>query len=146
LLLDVLEKERRSLEEDVIDKICEISGGSARKALMLLQSVISLEGGEEEKLKILSKEEEGEEAIEIARILLKKGTWKDLCYIVNKLKLNDEQVEGVRRLILSYMAKVALGGNPERACKIIDCFCRNFYDSGLAGFILACYECLYLID
>ena len=64
--------------------------------------------------------------------------------VLNGIKDLETQAEGIRRLILSFMASVALGKgkSPAKAVNVIDCFRLPYYDSGRAGLILSCFDAI----
>jgi DNA polymerase-3 subunit gamma/tau len=123
------------LGDKVIEKICDIADGSARKAIVLLHQVRGAKT-EEDQLKELRKSDTKYDAIELCRLLLKEASWRDVCDMIKGIQ---SEPEGVRRLVLVYASKASLGGN-KRALTVLESFRDNFYDTGLAGLILACSE------
>ena len=69
---------------------------------------------------------------------LMKGSWKDIAKLLQTV--TDSDVEGVRRVVLNYYAKVLLNGS-ERGAEIIEEFENNFFDSGKAGLYKAFWDC-----
>jgi DNA polymerase-3 subunit gamma/tau len=127
-----------SITDEVMEKLIDAADGSARKALVLLHSIIGLES-EEEQLDAISKGAHKQQAIEIARMLLKGTSWTSMAKV---LKDVDEEPESLRWMILGYCKSVLLGtgGNKERAAEIIDRMQDHFYDSKQAGLVLACWD------
>jgi DNA polymerase III gamma/tau subunit len=149
LLRDVHGKEEKAggfplgmVGEVVLEKIAEVADGSARKALVLLHSVIGLED-EEEQLRVVEAGDASHDAIEIARALVTPAmTWHKMTKILGGIEGLEEDSEGIRRLVLSYMSSVALK-NPKiasRACDVILLFQDPWFNCGRAGLIAACYE------
>lgn len=138
LISRTAEKHGRALDSDVIEKAAGISDGSPRKALVLLQQVVGIPD-KQGQLDALDAADAEQNAIEIPRALLRTNTtWKAMVAI---LKTCDEEPERIRRLVLSYATKVALGGRDSaRAIEIIEEFEDNFFDSGKAGLTRACYN------
>lgn len=136
IILDVLDKEGVELDNEVLDKLVEHAQGSGRKALVLLGSVIDLQGAEKQLDAIVSADQE-RAAIELARALLNpRSTWPEVAGLLRDI---NEDPESLRRMILGYMQAVLLkSGNP-RAFFIIDVFKQPFYDSGKPGLTCACY-------
>ncbi len=136
----VLDREQRSLSEDVIEKIAEVSSGSARKALVLLHSVIGFDD-EQQQLDAIQKSEMKHQAIELARLLFRpSATWADLARII--VDIPPDEAESVRWLVLSYSVSVALK-NPnlaERAVQVIDWFRDDWLSCKHAGLVQACWE------
>lgn len=139
VLLDgVAGKAGIELTPDVRDKIGAHAEGSARKALVLLNAVAGIEG-EEEQLQAIEASDVQVAAISLARLLLKPGVrWPEVAAVLKGL---EEDPEGLRRMILGYCSAILLNGKQaDKAFNIIDVFARNFFDSGKAGLVAACYE------
>jgi len=135
----VCKSEGMKLSQDVEDALVEAAGGSARKALVLLHSVIGLKD-EDQQLEAIRREDAEQEAIEVARLLFKpRVSWSQAAAVLKQLKADPEQV---RWLVLSYARTVLLSGtrNMHRAAEVIDVFSRPFYDSKDAGLALAVWE------
>jgi len=152
VLQTVCDKEERTFDDDVFDKIVEYSDGSARMALNILDSIFNLEAGKDvlEAIEMCTQEKQ---AIELCRLLLNNRTsWSSIASILKDL--NGQDAEGLRRMILGYMRACMLTGSAvsifpictagskiaSRAYYIITCFERNFFDTGHAGLAMACWE------
>lgn len=135
--------EGHQLTQDVLDRIVKLSDGSARRALVRLESVLGL-ATEDEQLEALHKDGGGEAGVaDLCRLLLSpKASWKDVADAVKGLA---EEPEGVRRAVLGYMANVLLGGGKAcaRANLVVRFFQDNFIDSGRAGMVHACFEIMH---
>lgn len=144
LMTDVLDKCGGSVgSEEVLDKIAEAAEGSARMALVMLDQVLDLES-EEAQLDAIAKGASEVQGIVLARTLFKKGAnWNDVKTVLKDL--GEADVEGVRRLVLSYATSIMLSGGPllGKGYLVANAFRDNFYDSKKAGLILACYEALH---
>jgi len=138
LIGDTSEAEGKKVSEDVADKIIESSEGSARKALVLLDSVIRLES-EEEMLEVIEKSTQEKQGIDLCRALL-NAPWKKVAEIVEGIAPDD--VETVRWIVLGYMRTIVLGGGKiaDKAYRIMCCFERNFFDTKHNGLVMACWE------
>lgn len=142
----VLEEEKKTLPESVINKLVEVSDNCARKVLVLLHQIIGLDT-EQEQLDVLGKADVQRQAIEICRLLLNPSTkWNKLAPVINNLK-ETEEVESVRHMVLSYCLKCMMNeeNQPEnkmaaRASYIVSEMMKPFYDSKWAGFTAVCYE------
>ncbi len=140
LLLSVATAEGLELTEAVLEKIVEVAGGSARKALVLLGKVAGLQS-EEERLNAISSSDVEQQGIALARALFKMPVpvWKEVTELLKSLK--EEDPEGLRRLILAYATTILTGsGGPilARAREVIRAFQFNYIDSGRAGLALSC--------
>lgn len=140
LMSDILTKEKSELDRDVIKKIAEVSEGSPRQALVILNKVIGLEK-KEDQLKAIESANVKEQGKTVAQALFKKETtWKEMAAILKEV---DGDPEKVRYSVLGYMRAILLkSGNP-RAAMIIEEFCDNFYDSKAAGLAVACYTIIH---
>ena len=138
LIGDTSEAEGKKVSEDVADKIIESSEGSARKALVLLDSVIRLES-EEEMLEVIEKSTQEKQGVDLCRALL-NAPWKKVAEIVEGIAPDD--VETVRWIVLGYMKTIVLGGGKiaDKAYRIMCCFERNFFDTKHNGLVMACWE------
>lgn len=140
LLQEVKEKEKGKVDDIVLEKIakkCE----SNREALVVLEKVIEIEDVSISK-KLVEEFQNKAEAIELCRALC--DSWRSTIKILNKLDKNEDP-EGIRRLILAYFSKVILNPSARssmlsRSSLILKVFRNNFFDSGRAGLIYACYS------
>lgn len=141
LVRGVLQKEGVKLADIVVEKVVQISEGSARKALVLLEQAYKLPT-EEDQIEAVEKSLAKRQGIEVARLLFdpKKGDWARISEVLNNL---EDEPETVRHIILSYAASVLTGKDARkfaRAFEIIRAFEVNFYDSKKAGLVAACYD------
>lgn len=138
----ILHEKNRKITDEVIGKIVESSDGSARKALVLLGSIIHMES-EEAMMEAIEKSTQEAQAIQLCRMLLNpRSSWSEIAKLLKELE--GEEPEGLRRMVLGYMRSVLLGGGnmAPRAGSIIGIFERNFFDSLNAGLALACWEAM----
>jgi len=141
----VVEGEGKEMpQEEVVDKIFDLSAGSPRKALVLLDQVLDIKDIDQA-LDVLTGGANEQDVIELARMLLNPKTqWSQVAKFLKGIDGLDEQVESIRWLVLSYMSTVILnnGANASRAFVALDAFRDHFYDCKKAGLILACRETL----
>ena len=141
VLSNICKNERIKIDEEVTDKIIENSDGSARKALVFLDSVINLKTKQEQLNSIVTASAEVQ-AFEIVKALLynSKTNWKQMAAILKATE--GEEPEQLRWLILACCKTEMLkaGKFANRAYVVIDAFRDNFYDSKMAGLAAACYE------
>ena len=140
LLVNVLEKEGISVTGEVLERIVEAADGSPRKALVLLNQVYKM-GDEEDQLNAVVNSDSKAQAIEIARLLLRKAPWPQLAKVLKEVQDEPEQL---RYMILGYMTTVLLGGGKlsGRAWLIIQIMRDNLYDSKKAGLVANCWEAI----
>lgn len=131
-----------ALTPAVAEALCGLAEGSARKALVLLQQIIAIEG-DEARLAILERGEANAEAIQIARLLMNpRTTWAAMAKV---LKGITEEPEGLRWMVLAYATSVMLGGGKgaARAAIVIEEFSENYFDTKRAGLALSCYNVIH---
>ncbi len=135
LLKTVAKSEGLAVSSDVITEIVDVSEGSARKALVILDQVGKLETEKEQLRAIETTTFSKDEAFKLAQ-------QKEIARLLVSMKELEQDVEGIRRMILGYARAILLKGGPlaPRSFVIIDIFSKNFWDSGHAGLAAACYE------
>jgi len=139
-LEDIAEKEEIEIDYKVLKKIVKVSEGRAREALKLLGQVSGIKDVEEA-LDLITLGIEDSSIIEICRLLLKGGKWKEVAPLIARLK---EDPEKCRLACLSYFTSIMInpknGKNVERCAMIAECFESPLYNSGRGGLILAFYR------
>lgn len=131
--------EKKKVTEDVLDKLTDAAAGSARKALVLLEQVLSLDD-EDERLKFLENPDAQSEGIEIARALMNpRVTWPEVAKLI---KQTTEEPETIRWIVLGYFNSVLLGGGKfaKRAAQVMNCFRDDYFQTKKAGLTLSCWE------
>lgn len=141
LLNSICKEEEIKLKDKVLIKIIENCEGSARKALVFLDTIKNLSDTDEQLAAIVSPTAEFQ-AFEIVRALLynSRTTWKEMAVILKATE--GEEPEQIRWLVLACCKTELLKGGKfaSRAYVIIDAFRDNFYDSKFAGLVASCYE------
>ena len=129
------EGEGKPIPQEVTEQIVLDSNGSARMALSILDSVI---GMEESGMLAAARLQaaEASETIALCRALIGKKPWREVNRIVSGLTQEPEQV---RRAVLGYAAAVLLKKDEPRAFLILDAFRQDFFTTGNAGLVMACY-------
>ncbi len=133
------EKESLHLTEEMFDKLIEVSKGSPRKMLVIMDKIANITDESKRLASIKSSDAEAQ-AIDLVRLLqFQKPDWKQVVNILSNL---DEPEESFRHLVLGYATKVLSGGGKfaSRAYLIIQAFRDPWYDCGKAGLYAACYE------
>ncbi len=134
----------------VLDKIIELSNGSLGIALKNLDMVIDMGDDPDRALETLKSSGTSEaEVIDICRALINFNMtdvqrWNRVKKLISEFQGDGESA---RRPILGYLSKCLLNskmgkdtGNMEAIAIIMEAFERNFYDSGMAGLVLACFN------
>lgn len=153
---DVLEKLVRTtaeaegvkLKDNVVEELVEMSEGSGRQALVILEQVLTLEDPKEQLEAIRTFAGSKDAAFDICRALMQGAQWSDVARLLRSVE--EQDAEGLRYMILGYARACMLGKkdgapNPKLAAKaylVVDVFGRNFYDSKHAGLAAACWEVL----
>lgn len=143
LLHRVCRKEKRSVCEEVLEKIIQLAEGSPRKGLVLLQQIILLDD-DEDQLKGVEAAGVEVEAFKICQLLANPRTsWADMSKVLKQVLEADKDVEGIRYMILGYFNSALLGANTgihKRACLIINVFRDSFYEGKAAALTASCFE------
>jgi DNA polymerase-3 subunit gamma/tau len=137
LLASVCKKEKLKLASEVLEAIIERAEGSAGESLVLLDKIKELDD-DDEQLNAIGRNEAATKAIDLCRYLMNaRANFRDAAKI---LKTIEEEPETVRRIMMGYMTNVLLGKGDARTAYVLDCFTRNFYDSGKAGLAIAVWQ------
>ena len=140
-LQDILEKEDREVDDEILNLIVKESGVVPRDALKMLDQIMDVDD-EKSMLKIISSiKNEGTAGIDLCRALLDGKNWKVVSGILSKL---SAEPESVRRMVLGYMNSVVLRSGNKRAHYIMECFADNYYDTGKAGLTISCYDAIHI--
>ncbi len=143
VLKDIVEKEKKSVSEEVIDALVKSAEGSARRVLVNLQQIIDLP--EQDQLGSISFPETEKQAYDILKALLwTKTTWKEMALILQKTKEANEDPERLRHYILASANKELLKAThtAPRAFLVITEFAQPFHENKEAGLAAACYQIL----
>jgi DNA polymerase-3 subunit gamma/tau len=117
-LIEISEKEDNQIIKKIARKIAETSEGHVRDALFILQSVIQIRDNEEKQLKIAGQKIESErQIIDLCRSLLNRDGWETCREILKKLQ--NENPETVRKIVLAYMQRVILSKQHNKTAAII---------------------------
>ncbi len=134
-----LEGEGKEVSQNVIEKIVDAAGGSARSALVLLEKVIGLDC-ESKQLEAIDRGDTQKQSIDLCRALIDKKDWTAVSAI---LKALDGEPETVRRAVLGYARAVILGPNRKahgQAYLVLSAFESDLFTTGAAGLAKASYE------
>lgn len=136
----------KNFPDKILDRIVELSAGSAGIALKNLDMVIDMVKDVKGALETLKSAGTSEaEVIDICRTLINfnmtdKARWTRVKRLLAQLKSDGESA---RRPILGYFSKCLLNskldGNGDAIAMIMSEFKNNFYDCGKGGLDLACY-------
>lgn len=135
------EKADEKVSDIVVSKIIELAEGSARRGLVMLEQVITVEG-EEEQLDILRANESEPTAKKLCQLLMKKGVvWKEVAKLLREIK---DEPEALRHAVMGYCSAILLNGaSHHQANLLISLFRDHWYDCGKNGLINACFEFIH---
>lgn len=139
ILNKILKLEKVKLSEEVCDKLIDVSEGSARKMLVLLNQVIAIED-EDEQMAAIKRGDAKQPAFEIYRALIDPRTkWPQMAAILKKV---EGEPEGIRQLILACATSTMLkcGKSTDRAYLISVAFSEPFFTSRNDGLVASCFE------
>jgi len=141
LLLPTCKKEGKQIPKEALKTIARECNGSARLAMVLLNSIINMEPEDMEEA-IHHRAEEESELIALCRALLNQAPWAQ---IAKNLKGLSQEPESCRRGILNYMMSVVLSGGPKAhvAYNTMLEFESNYYDTAKAGLVMSCYAAIH---
>lgn len=144
-ILDVLvgvlkDEDVAKVKPSDLGSITDAAEGSPGVALAILDRVIDLpldQWADE-----ITQGVHKKEIIELSRALMKKAKWDTITALIKNI---DGEPESIRRAVLGYYTSVMLGGNAKsgntaRAYVVADSFRENFFNTGKAGLVLACWE------
>lgn len=142
LLQPIVAKQKIETTDKVLELIARDCNGSARTALVCLESCIGLEPKEQISV-VKARARAEDEAVNLCQMLLYKKPWGE---IREALKSVKGEPESIRRGVLGYMTAVALNADGKKvmqAYDIICCFQKNYYDSGKAGLVASFIDALF---
>lgn len=136
LLKTISRKERKRVKKEALDQIVLDAQGHVRNALQYLDQVIRVPLEKQAEI-ARQAEVEQSESIELCRVLLrKKIDWKSVAEVLSKIQQQDP--EGIRRVVLGYCKSILIRGFNPRAALVLNFFIEPFYNSGFPGVVDAC--------
>ncbi len=145
LLETIAEKENlSSVDGRIIDLCAKEAGGSPRQAIVNL-TLCSGAKTYAEAQELLRSAIESEEAVNLARALVKGIQWSEVQQLLNGLQ--NVNPESVRHVVRAYVSKVTLNAKSEqsagRGLEILDAFSEPFNSAdGVTPVLLACGKVL----
>lgn len=141
------EGEGVKLDAETAEGIVERASGSARNALKLLEKVIHISDPKERAAALGPSYKEDQEVFGLVRVLLPwqgAPNWPAVAKILVQLKEQEEDAEGIRRMIIASARGMMLKGRDGGALgyKAIQCMREPYYDAPTAHAFLAadCYK------
>lgn len=126
--------------EKVVELCAKESGGSPRQAISNFTACIAAKTLAEAQ-ELLRSAIESEEAVDLARALVKGVGWSEIQRLLNGLQ--GVNPESIRHVVRAYVSKVVLGSKSEQAAgrglEILDAFSEPFNSAdGVTPVMLAC--------
>jgi DNA polymerase III gamma/tau subunit len=145
IIVNVARKEERELRGAVLNAIIAQCKGSARSALNLLEAAFTAKGQMEQLSAIgAATLEEEEIPIFLGKLLLSRAKWETVAAIIAKVE--DKDIESLRRGLLGYACKALLEGwkgvDRRHAFLLIRMFEEPMFMSGRAGLAAAAWQFL----
>lgn len=142
LLTEVAGEEGLDLDEGVVRLCARSADGSPRQALVYLAACADVATVAEAR-ELLRRAEDVPEAVELARLLVKRAPWDAVQDLLGALAAAGTSPESVRQVVRAYAAKVVLGAKSRDQAadgvELLDAFsepCGS--DTSLAPIIVAC--------
>lgn len=136
LLQDIAKQEKIKFPVGVVELCAEEAQGSPRQAISYLAACAAAEDLDEAR-ELIGSALGSAEAVELARLLARRGSWDEAQDLLRKLK--DSDPESVRRVVQAYLTTVILNAKREsdagNAMEVLDHFSQPFYQMG--GLVLA---------
>lgn len=119
----------------IANAVAKASQGSCREAVKILDQIIDIGDDEIAMEAIESSLGSESDVAELCKALLKGSPWKTVAKILQTL---DMEPEAARHVILAWFTKVMYGTEELRIAELLECFEKNYYDTGRSGLALSC--------
>ncbi len=138
-LKKIVRRERKKVEDDVIEKISAITESHPRAAMVLLDTIIDLPYEQQVDI-IKSAKADHETVLDVYFGLVRDDTsWKVVARHLKKI-LETEEPERVRRALMTCASNALLRGKVDyNAHEVLQAFKMPTYDSGKSGIIRDCF-------
>ena len=145
---EVAAAEKIELDKDCLYLIAEKAEGSVRRALTFLAQCAGASDMATCLSILKSAGEASAETIELCRLLMKGANWQSLMALVSKL---EDPPESIRRTVLGYYTKVALGAKTGEAAAhaltVIEAFSEPYFvDTTTAPLLLSIGKVLFQVQ
>lgn len=115
--------------------IAKTSQGSCREAVKILDQVIDIEDDDQALLAVESSLGSESDIAELCKAILNGSPWKTVSNILQTLNMEPE---AARHVILSWFTKAMYNSDDIRNAELLECFEKNYYDTGKSGLALSC--------
>lgn len=146
LLGEVADAEKMDVDDQVLRLCARQADGSPRQALSNL-AVCAVAKSVQEARELMRSAEESAEAVDLARLLVKRGRWSEAQELIGRL--SEVSPESVRHVVRAYVSKVVMSAKSEDQAgyglEVLDAFSEPFHPSdGVAPLLLACGRLLLM--
>lgn len=121
---------------EILNKIWAVSGGDIRESLNIVEAIQGVE--EDKQIGLISSYSAEEGTVKELVSLLRAKNWTAVSKLLPRM---SGDVESIRRAVLGYCGAILL--SDVGVYSILECFEKNFMDSGRAGLYMACYRVCY---
>ena len=144
-LKKIVRREKKKVPDEIIENIIDKAQCRPRSCLNLLEKLIDKD---EEGMRAIIEQVKKEDidAIQLCRALLNGKRWLAIAKLIKAFKEQEQEPEGIRRLVLSYASSVILKSDNIKAFEILDNFKKPYYDNGYADLIRDCYQTVLIED
>jgi DNA polymerase-3 subunit gamma/tau len=145
LVKDISQKEGYKIPGADANLIVDASAGSARKALVILESVLAHPNkNAKEVISAMGSGDDPAEVMELCRAIYSTGGKKTVKTILSKLKSQGVPAENIRRALLGYGGAILLSGQQKEkpVIDIMENFMGHTYDTGFPGIVLMCSKAM----
>lgn len=145
LVKDISGKEGYKIPGADTNMIVDAANGSARKALVILESVLAHpEKNAKAVISSMGSGDDPAEVMELCRAIYSTGGKKGVAKILAKLKDQKVPSENIRRAILGYGTTILLSGQQggKAVLDIMGNFMDNTYDTGFPGVAYMCMKAM----
>ena len=134
----ILKAEKVSIPEAAINEICELSEGSPREAIMMLDSIMDIVDDGDLMKAIMTYNSNAATTKALCQALIENRPWKDIAKILQGV--NDEP-EKVRQAVLGYCMNILLvvGRDTARAAEVMINFMDSVMYTRKPGLVFACF-------
>lgn len=144
LLKLVVNLEEKEVAPEIIKKITDVSNGSPRQALVILDQVVDIEDDEIALQTIIDSTVDEVKVLDLCRMLVDKNTsWEKICNCIKGLE--NTEPETIRYSVLGYFTSILLNKDSPVIVQLIEIFSDSWIYSGKAGLVSSCYMSYGLI-
>lgn len=143
LLKEIAEEEEISVSKESLYRIYDVTEGHPREAIKILQQGENNKTDEEWE-DLIAGSEVLKTSQDLVSALMRVSNWSTIADLLLELKASGQDVESIRRHIANAFANSMISEKGRKyaanSANVVEKFVDNFYDTGFAQLILACYD------